>query len=72
MEEWASAIPLIRWRGWRPLPLSLSSGEQGGQAFLVLEREGDLALLPTATLTFICYAPLSIDGIAAGHDMMPV
>lgn len=54
----ASALPVIRWRGWRPLPLDLANGEQGGQVFLVLDREGDLALVPTATISYLCYAPL--------------
>jgi hypothetical protein len=68
----ATALPLIRWRGWRPLPLDLSSAEQGGQAFLVLEREGDLALLPTATLTFICYEPLGDGTRWEDHGVSPV
>lgn len=54
----ASAVPVIRWHGWRPLPFDMGEGEQGGQAFLVLGREGDLVLLPTATITYLCYAPL--------------
>lgn len=54
----ADALPVIRWRGWRPLPLDMTSSEQGGQVFLVLGREGDIALLPTATVSYICYAPL--------------
>jgi len=54
----ASALPIIRWRGWRPVPLDMTSDEQGGQTFLVFDRAGDLALLPTATLTYLCYAPL--------------
>lgn len=54
----ASAVPVIHWRGWRPLPLDLANGEQGGQVFLVLGREGDLALVPTATISYLCYAPL--------------
>ena len=54
----ASATPVIRWHGWRPLPLDMTESEQGGQVFLVLGREGDLALLPTATITYLCYAPL--------------
>lgn len=55
----ATAVPVVRWHGWRPLPFALGSGEQGGQVFLVFDREGDLALLPTATVTYICYAPLN-------------
>ncbi|MCX6031817.1 MAG: hypothetical protein NT169_21260 [Chloroflexi bacterium] len=54
----ASAVPVIRWHGWRPLPLDMTESEQGGQVFLVLGREGDLALLPTATVTYLSYAPL--------------
>ncbi len=55
----AAAWPVIRWRGWRPLPLDMASDEQGGQVYLVLGREGDLALLPTASVSYLCYAPLS-------------
>jgi hypothetical protein len=58
MEQKAYALPIIRWRGWRPLPLDMTADEQGGQVFLVFDRQGDLALLPTATVTYICYAPL--------------
>lgn len=56
--EVAAALPLIRWRGWRPKPLDLAADQQGGQVFLVLDREGDLALLPTAEIAFLMYAPL--------------
>jgi hypothetical protein len=69
--EAALALPAIRWRGWRPLPLDMSSDEQGGQAFLVLDRQGDLMLLPTATISYICYAPLD-DGAWADHSIDPV
>jgi len=65
----ASAVPVIRWHGWRPLPLDMTESEQGGQVFLVLGREGDLALLPTATITYLCYAPLGEgDQWDAMHD----
>lgn len=57
--EAAAALPLIRWRGWRPGPLDLGPNQQGGQVFLVFDREGDLALLPTATIAFLVYAPLA-------------
>jgi hypothetical protein len=75
--EAASALPLIRWRGWRPKPLDLERNEQGGQVFLVFDREDDLALLPTATMTFLVYEPLGdgsrwedhgIDPIAVSHS----
>jgi len=57
----ASAQPVIRWHGWRPAPFDRRSDEQGGQVFLVFDREGDLALLPTATISYICYVPLRDD-----------
>lgn len=64
-------MPVIRWQGWRPLPLDLTRDEQGGQVFVVLDREGDLMLLPTATISYICYAPL--DGESwADHGIDPV
>jgi hypothetical protein len=70
----ASALPIIRWRGWRPLLLDMTSDEQGGQVFLVFGREGDLALLPTATVTYVCYEPLGAGDRwdAAQHGIDPV
>lgn len=68
----ATAVPLIRWQGWRPLPLDLEAGEQGGQSFLVLDREGDLALLPTASMTYLCYAPLTEWHVWANSGIDPV
>ncbi len=68
----ASALPVIRWHGWRPLPLDMTSSEQGGQVFLVLGREGDLALLPTATISYICYAPLAAGHRWEDHGMDPL
>jgi hypothetical protein len=68
----ASAMPVIRWHGWRPLPLDLTESEQGGQVFLVLGREGDLALLPTATITYLCYAPLGEGDRWEDHDIEPL
>jgi hypothetical protein len=54
----ASGTSIIRWHGWRPLPLDMVRNQQGGQVFLVLDREGDLALLPTASIAYLCNAPL--------------
>jgi len=68
----ANALPVIRWRGWRPLPLDMTSNEQGGQAFLVLSREGDLALLPTATISYICYEPLAGGDRWEDHGIDPI
>jgi hypothetical protein len=68
----ASALPIIRWHGWRPEPLDMTSGEQGGQVFLVFDREGDLALLPTATVTYICYEPLGDEARWEEHGIDPV
>jgi hypothetical protein len=68
----ASALPIIRWHGWRPMPFDMSSDEQGGQVFLVFGREGDLALLPTATVTYVCYAPLGNGDRWEDHGIDPV
>ena len=68
----ADALPIIRWHGWRPMPLDMEAGEQGGQAFLVFNREGDLALLPTATISYICYAPLGNGDRWEDHGIIPV
>jgi hypothetical protein len=68
----ASAMPVIRWHGWRPLPLDMTESEQGGQVFLVLGREGDLALLPTATITYLCYAPLGEGDRWQDHGIDPI
>lgn len=68
----ASALPVIHWHGWRPTPLDLGAGEQGGQAFLVFGREGDLALLPTATISYLCYAPLGSGDRWENHGIVPV
>lgn len=58
----ASAYPIVHWRGWRPGFLSFEAGERGGQVWLVLDREGDLALLPCAETGYIYYAPVD-DGM---------
>jgi hypothetical protein len=42
----ASCSTLLRWRGWRPPFLDHESWEQADDLAFVLEREGDLALLP--------------------------
>lgn len=68
----AAALPVIRWHGWRPMPLDLNANEQGGQAFLVFGREGDLALLPTATISYLCYAPLGNGDRWENHGIIPV
>ncbi len=68
----ATALPIIRWHGWRPMPLDMEAGEQGGQAFLVFNREGDLALLPTATISYLCYAPLGNGDRWEDHGINPV
>lgn len=68
----ALAVPVICWHGWRPAPLDLDAGEQGGQTFLVLGREGDTALLPVAMVTYICYAPLGPDDRWEDHGLQPV
>ena len=68
----ATTLPIIRWHGWRPMPLDLDAGEQGGQAFLVFDREGDLALLPTATISYLCYGPLGRDERWEGPGFAPV
>ena len=68
----AAALPVIRWYGWRPMPLDMEAGQQGGQAFLVFDREGDLALLPTATISYLCYAPLGDGDRWEDHGVVPV
>lgn len=42
----ASCSTLLRWRGWRPPFLDHESWEQANELTFVLEREGDLALVP--------------------------
>jgi hypothetical protein len=42
----ASCSTLLRWRGWRPPFLDHESWERADDVTFVLEREGDLALLP--------------------------
>jgi hypothetical protein len=53
----AAIRPLVRWRGWRPAVLDLDQDERGGQVWLVLDREGDTALLPCAEVGYLFYAP---------------
>jgi hypothetical protein len=57
----ASAYSIVHWRGWRPGFLSLEADERGGQVWLILDREGDLALLPCAEMGYIYYAPVDDD-----------
>lgn len=45
-EHAASCTALLRWRGWRPPFLLHEPWEHAVDVALVLEREGDLALLP--------------------------
>lgn len=52
-----SLRPLIRWRGWQPKVLDFEDDECGGQVWLVLEREGETALLPCAEVGYLFYAP---------------
>ena len=42
----ASCSTVLRWRGWRPPFLDHEAWEQADELVIVLEREGDLALLP--------------------------
>ena len=42
----ASCSTVLRWRGWRPPFLDHEAWEQADELVFVLEREGDLALLP--------------------------
>jgi len=53
----ASLRPLIRWRGWRPGVLNFDDDERGGQVWLLLDREGETALLPCAEVGYLFYAP---------------
>jgi hypothetical protein len=64
----AGAYPIVRWRGWRPGVLSFEAGERGGQVWLVLDREGDLALLPCAEIGYIYYAPVDDDAPEGWQD----
>ena len=53
----ACLLPVIRWQGWRLPFLDYGSEERGGHVLLLLDREGDLALLPCAQIGYIYYAP---------------
>ena len=50
----ASCSALLRWRGWRPPFLDHESWEQADELTFVLEREGDLALLPCKVERPVC------------------
>jgi len=50
----ASCSTLLRWRGWRPPFLDHESWEQADELTFVLEREGDLALLPCKVERPVC------------------
>jgi hypothetical protein len=60
----ASLRPLIHWRGWRPPILDSEDDERGGQVWLVLEREGDTALLPCAQVGYLFYEPEHDGGLS--------
>ena len=51
----ATMLPSLRWRGWRPPFLNHRSDERGGHLVLVLEREGELLMLPCALVSY-CFA----------------
>lgn len=51
----ATALPAVRWCGWRPPFLDHRADERGGHLVLVLEREGDVLLLPCALVSY-CFA----------------
>ena len=53
----ACLLPVIRWQGWRLPFLDYSSEERGGHVLLLLDREGELALLPCAQIGYIYYTP---------------
>lgn len=48
----ASCTPMLRWRGWRPPFLDHESWERASDLTLVLEREGDVILLPCSSSGF--------------------
>jgi len=50
----ASCSTLLRWRGWRPPFLDHESWEQANELTFILEREGDLALLPCKVERPVC------------------
>lgn len=51
----ATMLPALRWRGWRPPFLEHRADERGGHLVLVLEREGEMLLLPCALVGY-CFA----------------
>jgi hypothetical protein len=51
----ATALPAMRWCGWRPPFLDHRADERGGHLVLMLEREGETMLLPCAMITY-CFA----------------
>lgn len=53
----ACLLPIVRWLGWRLPFLDYSSEERGGHVLLLLDREGELALLPCVQIGYIYYAP---------------
>lgn len=65
----AGAYSIVRWRGWRPGFLCFEASERGGQVWLILDRGGDLALLPCAEIGYIYYAPIDDDAPENAQDL---
>ena len=61
----ASCSAFLRWRGWRPPFLDHEAWEQADELAFVLEREGDLALLPCKVERPVCQATCDSVGV---HD----
>ncbi len=69
----ASCSTLLRWRGWRPPFLDHESWEQADELTFVLEREGDLALLPCKVERSLCTlsaAPEACDSVSMHNAFM--
>lgn len=56
-KQQATALPLIRWRGWRPTFLDFQANQRGGQTLLLLARGDERALLPCVEMGYVYYAP---------------
>ena len=61
----ASCSTVLRWRGWRPPFLDHETWEQADELTLVLEREGDLALLPCRVERPVCSETCDSAGVHA-------
>ena len=61
----ASCPALLRWRGWRPPFLDHEAWEQADELTFVLERVGDLALLPCKVERPVCAETCDTLGV---HD----